>query len=116
VTDPAPAPSGAGGGARQLLPADAAADDVATMAARVADTAEAVDALVVLWKGPEPAGGWPANVRVGKTLLGARLWRRRDSPGGVEVFGPEGAAYVQRTDPDVAMLLGLGAWAPPVVG
>jgi hypothetical protein len=29
---------------------------------------------------------------------------------------PTGAVYVQRNDPDVAMLLGIGAYAPPVVG
>jgi hypothetical protein len=34
----------------------------------------------------------------------------------VATFTADGAVYVQRNDPDVAMLLGLGAYAPPVVG
>jgi hypothetical protein len=48
-------------------------------------------------------------------MLGARLWRRKSTPGGVEVFGDGGMAYVRRTDPDVAMLLQLGDWAKPAV-
>jgi hypothetical protein len=34
----------------------------------------------------------------------------------VAAFTAEGAVYVQRNDPDVAMLLQLGVYAPPVVG
>lgn len=53
---------------------------------------------------------------VGATMLAARLWRRRNSPEGVATFTADGAMYVQRNDPDIAMLLGIGAYAPPVVG
>lgn len=81
---------------------------------------EAVNALVRGWPVsqltadvPEP---WPANVEHGANMLAARLWRRKDSPSGVAAFGAEGPFYVQRNDPDVAMLLGLGAYAPPAVG
>lgn len=57
-----------------------------------------------------------AHVVEGATMLAARLYRRKNSPAGVEAFGTEGAVYVMRNDPDVAMLLGLGPWQPPAVG
>jgi hypothetical protein len=59
---------------------------------------------------------WDVDVELGATMLAGRLWRRRDSPAGVETFAGDGAVYVQRTDPDVAMLLQIGAYAPPRVG
>lgn len=59
---------------------------------------------------------WPEDVALGADMLGARLWRRRDTPSGVELFGADAIAYVQRLDPDVAMLLELGDWSKPRVG
>ena len=59
---------------------------------------------------------WPAHIAEGAVMLAARLHRRRNSPGGVESFGELGPVYVQRTDPDVAMLLGIGAYTAPAVG
>lgn len=56
------------------------------------------------------------DVVEGATLLAARLWRRKNSPAGVETFGSEGAAYVVRQDPDVALLLRLGNHQGPAVG
>lgn len=61
-------------------------------------------------------GKWAADVLLGTTMLAGRLWRRRDTPAGVETFAGDGAVYVQRTDPDVAMLLQVGAYAEPRVG
>jgi len=52
----------------------------------------------------------------GATMLAARLHRRKGSPAGVEAFGSLGAAYVMRTDPDIAMFLKLGSWQRPQVG
>ena len=63
-----------------------------------------------------PGTEWPEAVEYGATLLGARLYRRRNSPAGVETFGQLGAVYVMRNDPDVAMLLKLGPYARPQVG
>lgn len=63
-----------------------------------------------------PGEAWPEAVEYGATLLGARLYRRRNSPAGVETFGQLGAVYVMRNDPDVAMLLKLGPYARPAVG
>jgi hypothetical protein len=51
--------------------------------------------------------GWPDRIVEGGVLLGARLWRRKDTPAGV-VASPNGPVYVRRNDPDIAMLLGLG--------
>jgi hypothetical protein len=59
---------------------------------------------------------FPGDVVLGADMLGARLWRRRDTPSGVEIFGADAIAYVQRNDPDVAMLLELGDWSKPAVG
>lgn len=60
--------------------------------------------------------GWPDSVTVGAVLLAARLFSRRNSPSGVAAFGDLGPVYVSRNDPDVALLLGVGTYAPPVVG
>lgn len=74
--------------------------------------ARAVVAQVNRWHGDD----WTEDVKTGAVLLTSRLWRRRQSPAGVEAFGDLGAVYVSRTDPDVAQLLGLGRWQPPAVG
>lgn len=59
---------------------------------------------------------WPADIAEGALMLGARLYRRRNSASGVEAFGAEGILYVRRSDPDIAMLLELGEYQPPAVG
>jgi hypothetical protein len=65
-----------------------------------------------------PADGQPWRWRYtqGATMLAGRLFRRRNSALGVAAFQAEGAAYVQRNDPDIAMQLGIGAYTPPRVG
>lgn len=59
---------------------------------------------------------WPANVTHGANMLAGRLFRRRNSPTGIEAFGANGPVYVNRNDPDVAMMLELGDHAKPSVG
>lgn len=60
---------------------------------------------------------WAAKVRLGATMLAARLVRRRNSPQGVAAFTEQGgAAYVSRIDPDVAQMLRVGPYAAPQVG
>lgn len=77
----------------------------------------AVNAVVRRWVPVPPDGQeWPADITQGAVMLAGRLWRRRNSPAGVETFGAEGAAYVQRNDPDLALLLRLGPYAAPAVG
>lgn len=98
------------------------ADDPAVLA-KLALTVAAVNSLVPTFAKVVPqaapdglSSSWRNEHRLGALMLAARLYRRRNSPEGVASFTAEGAVYVQRNDPDVAMLLGLGAYAPPVVG
>lgn len=66
---------------------------------------------------PDMDEEWPERVKLGATMLAARLVRRRNSPQGVAAFTTEGgAAYVSRIDPDVAQMLRLGRYAAPQVG
>lgn len=69
--------------------------------------------IVSRFRGKE---AWSKNVTLGANMLCGRLWRRRGTPGGVEVFGDAGFTFVRRNDPDVAMLLELGDQARPAVG
>lgn len=57
---------------------------------------------------PLPATGYGPSVELGAVMLAARWYARRGSPQGVVGYSDLGAAYVSRTDPDVARLLGLG--------
>lgn len=63
---------------------------------------------------PEPdPNDWPADLIQGATMLAARLFKRRNSPNGVEAFAVAGPVYVRRNDPDIGMLLDLDM---PMVG
>lgn len=92
--------------------------------ARLEPIVDSVNALVRRWPVSEaavdlegdPDRAWPGNIVHGAVMLSARLWRRKDTPGGVEAFTQLGAAYVMRSDPDVAMLLKLGSWQAPGIG
>ncbi|MDK7733244.1 hypothetical protein QP568_02895 [Propionimicrobium lymphophilum] len=53
------------------------------------------------------------EAKLGALMLAARLHRRRNSPGGIETLGESGAAYVARTDPDLARLLKIDAYQMP---
>jgi hypothetical protein len=81
----------------------------------VVETVEAVNSLCPQWM-VRPATGWAAHHHLGATMLAARLYRRRDSPGGLAEFGTEGSSYVSGNWPDVAMLLGIGSYAVGRVG
>lgn len=81
----------------------------------------AVNARVLQWPvaqvavdAPDWSGEGVAHVVLGATMLAARLHRRRNTPDGVAAFGSEGPLYVQRNDPDVALLLRLGQHKRPV--
>lgn len=81
-------------------------------------TAAAV-ALVESYHGPidnssQPAGA--ANMKLGTIMLAARVYRRRNSPAGVEALGELGPVYVSRNDPDLAQLLKIGRYQVPRVG
>ena len=96
----------------RLPDTDTADDDL--IAACTAATNEWVAATAYVKGLPEPAE-WPADVTLGATMLAARLYRRRNTPAGIESIA-DGAVYVPRRDSDVDSMLHMGAWAPPRVG
>lgn len=80
---------------------------------------DAVNSQVRTWPVSEYVAGalqWPVSIQLGATMLCCRLFRRKNSPAGVEAFGSQGAVYVQRSDPDIAQLLRIGSWSAPGVG
>jgi hypothetical protein len=98
-TNPLPA-----GAALQAVTSDVAA----TLSANATATATVTATL--------EAYAWSAAVDRGANMLGGRLFRRRNSPSGVETFSGDGVVYVQRSDPDIAQLLQLGDYSKPAVG
>lgn len=116
---PTPGPATVSGVRRHLGHADTDTRDQTRLESLVA----AVNAKVRAWPVAAKAAGladWTdpavADVVEGATMLAARLYRRKNSPAGVEAFGADGAVYVQRNDPDIALLLELGNYGRPVVG
>lgn len=57
----------------------------------------------------------PGQQALGAKMLAARLFRRRNSPGGVENMNDMSPVYIQRNDPDIALLLRIGAHRLPKV-
>lgn len=84
----------------------------------IQDAVDAANAWVTTLPGPQIIGDtWIANIVQGAVMLSARLFRRRNSPAGVEAFSDlGGAVYVQRNDPDIAMMLRIGAYTKPRTG
>lgn len=105
------------------LDADDHADDLSLEAA-----INSVNAAIVTWTcseafitGLPPVDerddiDWPWRLVQGGTQLAAKVFSRRNSLEGVTTFGVEGVAYVQRNDPEIAMMLNLGQWRIPKVG
>lgn len=99
----------------RLRVTDATDDD------RLQDIVDAVNVRVRRWPVAATAtetdpAAWTSDVVLGSTMLAARLWRRKDSPAGVETMGDLGPVYVQRNDPDIALLLRLGAYGGDGLG
>jgi len=66
---------------------------------------------------PEHITAWPPKLVLGATLLASRWFRRSNSPAGViDLGGEAGVAYVQRNDPDIGLMLGIGPYTRPAVG
>ena len=61
----------------------------------------------------EPGAEADADVVEGAVLLTARLYARNGTPVGVATFGELGAATILRSDPDIAMLCGIGRFGKP---
>lgn len=61
-------------------------------------------------------GGWAHNTALGATMLGARLYKRKVSPSGIESFAQVGFTFISRYDSDIARLLHIDAYRKPIVG
>lgn len=72
----------------------------------------AVNSLINRWKDSADK----PEYRFAATMLAARVYRRRNSPAGVEALGEAGPVYVSRYDPDLSMMLGINSWGLPKVG
>lgn len=59
-------------------------------------------------------GTWDNPTTLGATMLTARMYRRRNSPNGIESLTELGTSYVSRYDSDIARLLRIDAYAKPV--
>lgn len=59
---------------------------------------------------------WAADTVLGATMLGARIYTRRNSPNGIEALNESGATYVSRYDSDIARLLRIDGHELPRVG
>lgn len=91
--------------------------DDGDLASIVAAVNEWVDGLpVAAGQDGSDAHPYAGTVELGAVFLAVRLFKRRDSPSGVEGFGTDGAVYVRRNDPDIGLLLRLGDYAKPAVG
>jgi hypothetical protein len=55
------------------------------------------------------------EVMVAALMLAGRLFRRRNSPGGIESIA-DSVTYVSRYDPEIERALRIGAWLTPQVG
>lgn len=76
----------------------------------------AVNDLVSEWKGLDSESEIPERFKFGALMFAARVYRRRNSPAGVESLGELGPVYVSRNDPDLTMMLGLGTYRTPMIG
>lgn len=64
----------------------------------------------------DPSGFyWAATTKLGAIMLAARMYQRRNSPGGVTAIG-DVTTYVSRYDSDIARLLNLESFTKPMVG
>lgn len=57
-----------------------------------------------------------ADTVLGAKMLAGRLWRRRNSPNGVEAITEAGTSFVARYDSDISRLLRLDGYAGPRIG
>jgi hypothetical protein len=97
----------------KIDPSDTTDDEILVP---ICDATMAYVAALPYVAGLDPALDWPADVRLGTTMLAAKLYRRRLSPSGIDAVTDAGAVYVARADPDVARLLHLDSQAYPRVG
>lgn len=106
-----------------IVPADVAhwlrlPDPIPTVDADlIADCCAAAEPIVVRHRadvGTDPAA-IPADVYQGSVMLAGRLYRRRNSPAGIETMG-ESTNYIASFDPDLDQFLQRGRYRIPGVG
>jgi hypothetical protein len=113
----------AGPPAGWLLPADVGAylrlpDPVPdTDADLLVDVCAAAEPVVVRHRPDigDVAAAIPPDIYQGSVMLAARLYRRRNSPAGIESMG-EAVTYVASFDPDLDQFLRRGRYRMPGVG
>lgn len=63
----------------------------------------------------DASGAWAATTKLGAIMLAARVYRRKNSPGGIEAVG-DSMSYIARYDSDISRLLNIDTFRKPVVG
>lgn len=97
-----------------IAPSDTS-DDAALV--RIIAAVNEYIATLPIASGVKAPDAWGPRLTQAAVMLAQRLYRRAGSPSGVESFGPDGTAfYIQRNDPDIALLLDIGAYRPPQIG
>ncbi|WP_144659047.1 hypothetical protein [Paenarthrobacter nicotinovorans] len=90
------------------------ADDTKALELVTAATIGYVDSLPNI--DLDPSGFyWADTTKLGAIMLAARMYQRRNSPGGVTAIG-DVATFVPRYDNDIARLLNLDSFTKPMVG
>lgn len=85
----------------------------AAMSLAVAATNRYVDSLPSIDRTPE--GEWAETTELGAIMLASRVYRRKNSPGGIEAVG-EVTTFVARFDSDIDRLLNVNSYRKPVIG
>ena len=68
------------------------------------------------WRAADGSGYLPdPETYRGAVMFASKMFRRRNSPGGIEAFA-DSVTYVARWDPDVARFLRTGDYMVPAVG
>ena len=96
-----------------LDPADVVDDE--WLAAVVEAVNAYVAGLPVIADATDPEYAWPADVRLGATMLAQHLYSSRSAPYGRASLDIAGGFQVAYADPEIARLLRLRRWARPMV-
>lgn len=99
-----------------LTAATADAGHLESIVEAVVDTVDALpDAPRLPSKDGSP-GAWAPRTTRAAIMLGARLYRRRNSATGIEAIVDGGASYVARWDSDISRMLRIDGHTRPVIG
>lgn len=97
--------------------ATANSDHLEAVVAAVTDTIDALpDAPRLPADEDGSRGAWAPRTVQAAIMLGARLYRRRNSASGIEAIVDGGASYVARWDSDISRMLRIDGHTRPVIG